>query len=441
MLFLLSVKNPLSILTNNTRALQLFQLMRQGSLILVAIALAKSYLSKTEVGSYEMLTYVAYLLSFFWVSGAMQALLSYYPKCNEKEQALLIGHSFGLFSLLSIALVLCVGFFPVPFLHALIQQDSLPYLYLFLLFLGTNIPASLQEHFYLLKGQAQHIVVYGLLSAGAQLCALAIPPLLGLDFELSFQYLALVGILKWCWLLIYVLRHGRFGWAPQLLQAWWALAWPLMLYALLGALNLSVGPWMVGYFFEGDAAQFAVYRYGARELPLLSALTGAVSSALIPAIASSFANGIADLRKESGLLFHALFPISILLLVTAPWWFVWVFDEEYAAAVPLFQTFLLLTPAHLVFARTILVAKEDIKFIPLLSVLGIVLHIAACLLFAPVWGMLGIAMGSVLAFSIEKLLLIVFLKQRHGISWRSYTQWEWWWIYTCVLLFCYWWLV
>ncbi|MEL7221778.1 MAG: hypothetical protein AAGJ93_10695, partial [Bacteroidota bacterium] len=404
------MKKKLSILTN-TRALQLFQLMRQGSLILIAIALAKSYLSPTAVGGYEMLTYVAYLLSFFWVSGAMQALLSYYPSRSSEEQAQLVSHSFTLFSLLGLGVAFAVGCFPTAILSVLVQQNDLPYLQLFLVFLATNIPASLQEHFYLLRGQAIHIFVYGMLTSGTQLLALALPPLLGWDFKISFQLLALLGIIKWVWLLIDVLRHGRLVWAPQLLRGWWLLAWPLMLYALLGAFNLSIGPWMVGYFFEGDAAQFAVYRYGARELPLLSALTGAVSSALIPAIAVSFVSGMADLRKESAWLFHLLFPISIVLLLTAPWWFVWVFEEEYAAAIPLFQTFLLLTPAHLVFARTVLVAKQDIRFIPALSLLGIGLHIVACLLLAPVWGMLGIAMGSVLAFSTEKLLLIIFLKQ------------------------------
>jgi O-antigen/teichoic acid export membrane protein len=428
-------------LLTNTRALQLFQLMRQGSLILIAIALAKSYLPKAEVGEYEMLTYVAYLLTFFWVAGAIQALLSYYPNCNEREQGQLISHSFGLFTIFSLIVGLLLGLFPVPLLNLLVQQDSLSYLPLFLVFLVTNIPASLQEHFYLLRGQATAIVVYGMLSAGAQLLALALPPLLGLDFVVSFQCLAVVGIIKWLWLSGYVLRHGAAGWAPHLLRGWWLLAWPLALYALLGAINLSVGPWMVGYFFAGDKAQFAIYRYGARELPLLSALTGAVSSALIPAIAASTTSGIEQLRKESGLLFHALFPVSILLLLTAPWWFVWVFDEAYAAAIPLFQTFLLLTPAHLIFARTVLVAKQDTKLIPILSLVGIGLHIIACFSLAPYLGMLGIAMGSVIAFSTEKLLLVFYLKLRHQISWQAYTHWGWWLGYTVLMVMAYWWTV
>ncbi len=44
----------------NARAFQLFQLMRQGGLIVIAVALAKAPLSVAEVGNYEMLTYLGY---------------------------------------------------------------------------------------------------------------------------------------------------------------------------------------------------------------------------------------------------------------------------------------------------------------------------------------------------------------------------------------------
>lgn len=423
----------------NTRALQLFQLLRQGGLILIAVALAKSYLSETEVGAYEMLTYVAYLLTFFWVSGAMQALLSYYPGRSKEEQGQLLVHSFGLFSLLSGGVALLIWLFPSPVLELLVQRSSLPYLSFFLLFVATNIPASLQEHFYLLADRARAIVYYGGLSATAQLLAVALPPLLGQDFSLSFQLLALVAVFKWLWLLLYVVRHGRWQWRPQLLQGWWILAWPLGLYALLGAINISVGPWMVSYFYEGDQAQFAIYRYGARELPLLSALTGALSSALIPAIAATLSTGLMQLRKETSQLQHLLFPLTIILLLTAPYWFTLVFSDKYAAAVSLFQTFLLLTPAHLIFARTILVARQDTQWIPLLAAVGIVLHVSACLLLAPHFGLRGIAIGSVLAFSAEKLILILFVKKKHGLSWLAYTEWRWWLGYSLALLLAYGW--
>ena len=61
---------------SNARAFQLFQLLRQGGLIVIAIALAHSGLALAEIGHYEMLTYLGYLLTFFWVTGFMQGLLS-----------------------------------------------------------------------------------------------------------------------------------------------------------------------------------------------------------------------------------------------------------------------------------------------------------------------------------------------------------------------------
>lgn len=424
------IKNSLT----NARAFQLFQLMRQGGLILIAVALAKAPLSVAQVGTYEMLTYLGYLLTFFWVSGFMQGLLSHYPTLAPPQQQQLLFQSFLVFTGIGMGLALLLLVGQDFLLPLLVQRSSLPYLGLFVVFLVTSLTASLQEHFYLLAGRKVALVIYGALSAGAQVLAVALPPFLGYDFVYSFWALAAVGLLKWCWLLNYVIRHGAWRWSGVLLHGWWLISWPLGLYALVAGLNQSLGPWLVGYFFAGDKEVFALYRYGARELPLLSALAGALGSALIPAIAQHLNNGLEDLRQETKKLYHLLFPLTILLLLTADWWFPLVFSEAYQDSVPLFRTFLLLTSSQLLFARTVLVAKQDTRWIPFFAVGSFCLQLLLGFLLVPILGLNGVALAAVLAFGAEKVLLVFYVQKKYSLSWMVYTPWKWWLFYSVLLL-------
>jgi len=52
-----------------TRALQLFQVMRQGAVLLGSVLLAKSGLATSDIGVYELLLYIGTILTFFWVNG------------------------------------------------------------------------------------------------------------------------------------------------------------------------------------------------------------------------------------------------------------------------------------------------------------------------------------------------------------------------------------
>jgi hypothetical protein len=419
------------------RALQIFQLLRQGGVIAIAVLLAHSALSKDEIGVYEMLLYLGFLLTSFWVNGGIQGMLSLYPRLSEDEQARLLGQSWLLFGLLAVGVALLCWRSPTWLLGAFLQREELPYLPLFGLFLLGNTIASLQEYFYLLRRQVRAIVAYGLLSSVGQLLAVIVPVYWGYGLGGAVGSLTIVGIAKAAWSLAYVWHHGRWGWSAALARRWWQISWPLALYTLLGVLNQSIGPWLVSFLFAGDSAAFAIYRYGARELPLLGALVGALSSAFIPTIAARHATGLAELRRETERLGNWIFPISIILLLTSQWWFVALFAPKFAPSIPLFVTFLLTTPLHFVFARTLLIALADTRMIPFFAAAGLGLHLLLGSYLGSRYGMLGIAAASVLSFGAEKLALVFYLWRRHGIAWSSYTRLDWLLMWTVLLLVAY----
>jgi hypothetical protein len=76
-----------------TRALLFYQLLRQGTMLLIAILLAKSSLGTAAIGQYEQVWFLGGALSFFWMIGLQQGLLNYYPRLEAVAQSHLIGFS------------------------------------------------------------------------------------------------------------------------------------------------------------------------------------------------------------------------------------------------------------------------------------------------------------------------------------------------------------
>ncbi|MEO0339372.1 MAG: hypothetical protein AAF242_09165, partial [Bacteroidota bacterium] len=77
----------------NVKALQAFHLMRQAAIIVVAILFANQIPSET-IGNYEQLLYIGYTVSFFWVAGLIQGLLTTYADYSGKEQDRLLWNAY-----------------------------------------------------------------------------------------------------------------------------------------------------------------------------------------------------------------------------------------------------------------------------------------------------------------------------------------------------------
>ena len=56
-----------------TAALQFNQLLRQASLVLTSILLAKSGLTTDSIGVYETLLFIGTTLSYFWINALIQS--------------------------------------------------------------------------------------------------------------------------------------------------------------------------------------------------------------------------------------------------------------------------------------------------------------------------------------------------------------------------------
>lgn len=413
--------------------------MRQGATILTAILLAKSYLPTSAIGHYEQLLYIGYAVSFFWVSGLIQGLLTTFSDGTDEDRQVYFFNAYLVFGGISLFFFLVLSGFREPALELFTGKGALPFFLLYLLYMLFNMPTYLVENIYLLLGQPKRIFQFGFFSFGGHLVAMLVPVFLGYDFIWSFYGLVVLALIKHGWLLFLLSQKSKARIRWGLIRPWLVLSLPLMGYALLGGLMQTFDNWLVNYWYDGDERTFAIFRYGARELPLALALAHAFGTAMLPEVRENQDKALTSIRVKSRQLFHLLFPISILLLATSNWFFPIVFNADFMESVPVFNTYLLIIFSRLVFSRTILVGLKDNTVVLWISVIELLVNIGVSFLLISWLGLTGVAMATVIAFSLEKLLICGYLYRRHGIGVRRYVDLRWWTGYTLALWAVYLW--
>ena len=114
-----------------------------------------------------------------------------------------------------------------------------------------------------------------------------------------------------------------------------------------------------------------------------------------------------------------------------------LFSAEFAQSAAVFNVYLLLVISRVVFPQTLLIGLRHSKSIMMVSIVELLLNISLSLLFVQWFGLVGVAYATVLAFAVEKLMLLVLLWKKEGISPLSYWPWRLHLSYTAVLVVVY----
>ncbi|MTB49543.1 lipopolysaccharide biosynthesis protein [Lewinella sp. W8] len=444
------------------RAGQIVQALRQGALILIALALPRLGLGLTEIGHWESLLFVGYILGFGWLTGLLQAYLVRIrltrPEAARKFSRLALGTIF----VVSLLLLGVAAGAHQWFFDLLRLGETPPGWWWYFLFLLTQWPGLFFEQVLVVEDRPRGLLVFGTLSALGMIMAILGPLLAGDSLEGALYWLAVCGVVKgililgwtlWDYVLdkqnkqraITVKRHGKLTGAMtggqdrwrELLTAWWSAAWPLMIYASLGAMVTAFDPWFVNYWYEGEEDTFALFRYGARELPLLAAVTNGMITVVLPQLTESPTVGLQLLRNSSRRLFHWIFPGTILLLATTGYWWEPLFTATFAESEPLFRAYLFVIVSRLLFPVPVLTALGHTRMLMVFGGLELLLNVALSFLLAPAYGLLGIIWATVLAYFLDKLLLMYYLYRRTGIRPGHYLDLRWYVGYVAVLMLVY----
>ena len=294
------------------------------------------------------------------------------------------------------------------------------------------MPSFLVDYIYLINNRAKEILGFGLIVFSLQVLVVIVPLYLGKGLLGSIQGLVGLGIFRFIWLLKIVFDFGKIEWKSKLMSNYLKLSIPLILYALLSGFPTIFDSWVVGWFYD-DKSTFAIFRYGARELPLTIALANALSMAMIPEIARHNNNTFTDLKKKTLSIFHWLYPLSIVLMLTSSWWFPKVFNPDFLESASVFNVFLLVIISRLIFPQTILIALGKTKMVLYISILETILNIILSVIFVQYFGLVGIAFGTFLAYLFEKIAIAIYLFFQHDISFSTYTPVGWYLFYSMLL--------
>ncbi|MGB3801062.1 MAG: polysaccharide biosynthesis C-terminal domain-containing protein [Lewinella sp.] len=430
------------------RAGQFTQAVRQGAYIVIALALPRLGLSRAAIGEWESLLFIGYLLGFSWTSGLLQGFLVRMGELSEPFDNVFAHRAIAVFTFLSAFVLLLAGVFHAPFFR-LLQLDAPPLgWYFFFVLLLSRWPAYCFEQTLLLTGRVRLLVGFAVVNALALMLSLLLPLYLGYDMLAAMRILAvyagvkLLGIGVWSWLTspnVTSPDHDRSVRAD--VSEWGSVSTPLIAYATVAALVVAVDPWIVNYWSGGDQAVFATFRYGVRELPFMASLISGMTVVTIPLIARERGSGLDLLRQQSRKLFHYVFGLTLLMMLTASWWWTAVFTETFADSLPVFRTYLLVVGCRLVFAMTVLTALRQTKRLYLWALLELVVNVVLSLSLAPRYGLLGIIWATVIASYFHEICLVLYLRYRTNTPWRTYADLRWYGVYLAILFGVYWWMV
>ena len=425
---------------NNVSSLQFFQLFRFGILFIISICFAKSHLTISEIGIYEKLIFLSGAISFFWVNGVIQSLL---PLYNNNKTFAKTNKSPVLFNALFISVIFSIIIISILLITEknsssfLISTTEIPYKWLFVVFFVVSTPAFLLEYVYLLLNKPRSIIYYSLLTFSLQFVAVVFPIWIGYGIKEGLYGLIAVSALRLIWLIILVLKNSKPIISLAFIKEHLILATPL----IAGALISGSMPYIDGIIVSSnfDNATFAIYRYGARELPLAMLLANAFSNAMLPEISENNDISIAlkSLKEKSKRLMHFLFPISIILIIISHWLYPIIFNPQFIKGAEVFNVFLLLVITRLVFPQTILLGLKKTNILLIVSIIEFIIKLVFSIWLAKYYGIVGVALGTLIAFIIERAILITINYKYLKINPNQYIDIKWISFYSTLIIIVY----
>jgi O-antigen/teichoic acid export membrane protein len=408
------------------RLVQLFMVCRHGGVLLLSVVMAR-VLPVSEVGVFEMLLLTGYLVTFFWSDALVRGFLARYGPAGDKKHASSFLWLHFLAGAVLVLLLVMGSRWLIPLFTGQPSLDGLvPFAIYQVMVMGIWVAPftgifTLQQ----LRGLSLFVLAG---PAAASLLAVMVEA----NLSLILTGLCVYAGLGWIWVASKTFRW-RLSELSDLFRGLWKVSWPLMLYAISTGLARSFDSWLVARQF--DEATFAVFRYGAREFPVVVALAGGLSTMMIPKLADRYA--LEELRTRSMRLMHICYPMIALLMLLSTPLFVLLFGTQYREGGLIFNIYLLLTLTQLIFPQSVITARKDTILLWYVSIAELAVNILASLVLLSYFGLAGIAMGTVVAFAFEKCVLFFLVQQKYNISLVELFKLKVWSGYALLLIICF----
>ncbi len=390
------------------KALQIFNIGRFSASMLTGLLLVNIGLPIVQLDNYELFFFYSSAISFFWITGFQQAFLSYYVKLKEEKRNSFKGMFFLLISLLSIVSAILL-YFIIDFIGdvSTFTSASKSLLWLLLAFTAITPPSYFIHLLFLLEDKPTHILRFGIINFSLQLLIVVLTVAIG--YSLYDAMLLLVGFAFLRLLYGAILFFRKFTWKFEFIEILPVIliSLPLILHSLMGRLSEYIDGYLVEQFFTEDGI-FAIYRYGAKELPFVLLIISSLESALIPVISANRQEGLQQIKTKTKKLAHFFFPVSILLLFASKPLYVFFYGEAFELSAQVFNIYILIVCSRILLPQMILIVQKDRYFLIISTVIEATVNVMLSLVFLQEYGIIGIAYATVIANMLSKLIMIVF---------------------------------
>ena len=387
----------------NSRALQLSGFIRFGFMILQGIILVKCGLDPYFIAIVESFYFLFNLSRFYFLSGGKYAGFS-----DMKGEGYHIGSIFWGFNLLGVAgamvAVLLIVFGGADF-SSFLQLDYVAWTLPLLVLL--SLPVDSVDLIYIDKKTPKKIVGYTFLVSLMQMSGLIYLLTSGYHMGHVVLFFTALFVIRWIHLFFILGSQRKLQFKPSWLFAFLAL--PLILHSLFSGLTDYVDGWLIKTFF--DDAAFAVYRYGARELPLNSILIGAVISGLIlykqdigPAI-----------KAEITKIVKFLAPILGILILISPWLFELVYSADYKLSALYFNLYALLIISHVLFVQVYIYRANDRWLLSWISLVEVICNVILSIILLNVWGIIGVPIATLIVDACFRLVMLLLVRYKYQV--------------------------
>ena len=305
--------------------MQLFQLMKSVIFAIISIVFAKSRLSLDDIGLWEMFMFIGSIMTFFWVTGIIQSLLPLYQrnktyhKIGDKGIAKSpeIFNAFLLLCFFSL-LLFFLGHSLKGYFSVFHNKGNVPYINLLLLYILLSSPVCLIEYIYLLNNRSHRIFQYGVYTFTVQLILILTPLFLGKDIIWSIYGLLVITSLRWIWLIILLRRYSLMKFSFDFIKDHLYLATPLIITTLISGSAQYIDGVIISALYK-DPKIFVLFRYGAKEFPLVLMLANGLSIAMLSEFSTRerMKESLELIKVKSTKLMHLLFPVTMVMMLLA----------------------------------------------------------------------------------------------------------------------------
>lgn len=420
----------------SVRALQFLQLFRFVALLLIGIVLSKTGIGISQIGTYETFLLISGASCFFWTGGMLQTMLSLKQE-NSTRKSEAYFNIFLIFMVL--AVITALGVFLLQSQIACFVGFSggrIPYLKILLAYIVLSCPANLVEYIYLIENRPCRIAVYGAIVFTLQILAVTIPVIYTDDLGYGLYGLLLVTAIKFAWLVIAVLRFSRLKISGKYIGIFLRLSAPFVLSVLIVKGIQYVDSLLVAYKF--DEGTYAMFRYGAKEFPLILLPAVALSEAFSARIANSRDIGevVENLRRENKHIMHICIPVAMVAIITSKFLYPLVFNEDFYESAFIFNIYCFAAIFRFIVPESILVGKRQSRPILAAASINILVNIVLGLVLMNFIGIAGIAIAFLVGNIVEKVVLVSVVKSLYGIRPSQYLDTKIFMYYTILLAIC-----